>query len=299
MIKLNLAYSEKSDIVFSKINYPDGQNDVRILNFLQSNKTTLSFEDIKNSEVEIVSRFNNFIDLEFILAATQSLRELGCEDISLRIPSLFSARCDRKFVEGGNSYLKDITAPILNLQNYSSVTVVDVHNFKQAKRRIHNLVNESKLEYLVKEALAELKGDVGDRSNFVDKKCYIISPDKGAKPRTEVVQSTLIGWKTEVVQCDKVRDMATSKIIGLDVPKQDFEGLDCVIVDDICSRGGTFVEITKILKQKNCGKVYLIVAHYEGTADINLLKKSGIEKIFTTNSMLDINNDFIKQINVF
>ena len=125
MIKLNLAYSEKSDIVFSKINYPDGQNDVRILNFLQSNKTTLSFEDIKNSEVEIVSRFNNFIDLEFILAATQSLRELGCEDISLRIPSLFSARCDRKFVEGGNSYLKDITAPILNLQNYSSVTVVD------------------------------------------------------------------------------------------------------------------------------------------------------------------------------
>jgi len=293
MIKLNLAYPERSDIEFNAISYPDGQHDVRILNFLQSNKTNLSFEDIKNSEIEIVSRFNNFIHLEFILAATQSLREIGCEDISLRIPSLFSARCDRKFVEGGNSYLKQITAPILNLQNYSSVTVIDVHNFKQAKRRIHNLVNESVLPQMVKEALNEIKGDNSTKIT------YIISPDKGAKPRTEAVCSTLNGWHYKTVQCDKVRDLDTSKIIDLDVPLQDFEGIDCVIIDDICSKGGTFVEISKKLKERNCGKIYLVVAHYEGTADTNLLKESGIEKIFTTNSMLDVESfDFINQINV-
>ena len=296
MIKLNLAYPDRSDIAFDAISYPDGQHDIRILNFLQSNKTALSYEDIKNSEIEIVSRFNNFIHLEFILAATQSLRELGCEDISLRIPSLFSARCDRKFVEGGNSYLKQITAPILNMQNYSSVTVVDVHNFKQAKRRIHNLINETVLPKLVIEAISDLR-------KTENKKCYIISPDKGAKPRTESVCSELvhlIGNFTSVIQCDKVRDMHTSKIIGLDVPLEDFGGTDCIIIDDLIDGGRTFIDISEILKNRNCGKIYLVLAHGIFSSGFDKLRTC-IDKIYVTNSFKDINDEtgFINQIDIF
>jgi len=298
MIKLNLKDKTKSDIAYKKISYPDGQNDIRILNCFENDKDELIEEKsnwIRNAgDIQIISRFNNFIDFEFIIAATQCLKEIGCENIHLRIPYMFSARCDRKFVNGGNFYLKSITSLIINSQDYSSVTTCDVHNFKKTNELIKNFYNESILPLLVKEALFLVNEDYSS-------KCYIISPDKGAKFRTESVCKEIRGWDYEIVQCDKERDLLTSKIEKLIIPKDNFDGSDCIILDDLIDGGRTFTTISQELKKRNCGRIFLVASHGIFSAGFDKLKESGIEKIFVTNSYSDIQNTngFIHQIDVF
>lgn len=113
---LNLAYSDSSDIKYRHDKFPDGQNQI----IIQST--------IGDSPVRIVSRLNNFIDLEKIICATQSLRELGVEDISLEVPYFLGSRSDRKFERGSNNYIKTVIAPIINSQNYKHVFVMDAHS---------------------------------------------------------------------------------------------------------------------------------------------------------------------------
>lgn len=63
---------------------------------------------------------------------------------------------------------------------------------------------------------------------------------------------------------------------------------DVLIIDDICSKGGTFYHSAKKLKELGANKIYLYVSHCENTIySGELLKDNGlIEKIFTTDSIL-------------
>jgi len=69
--------------------------------------------------------------------------------------------------------------------------------------------------------------------------------------------------------------------------RQDFEGKDILIVDDICVKGGTFKGLAKLLKKSYCGKLYLAVSHMTvqqlGTDPVTHY----FDKVFTTNSKYD------------
>ena len=65
----------------------------------------------------------------------------------------------------------------------------------------------------------------------------------------------------EVVECSKLRNINTGEIRGTKVHSTGFLNHDCVIVDDICDGGRTFIEIAKVLKQKGAGKIKLYVTH--------------------------------------
>lgn len=88
----------------------------------------------------------------------------------------------------------------------------------------------------------------------------------------------------------KNRDWETGEIKGLDLSGEinQLPGKDILIVDDICSRGGTFYYSAKKLKETGVNKIYLYVTHCENTIyDGELLKSNGlIEKIYTTDTIL-------------
>ncbi len=88
----------------------------------------------------------------------------------------------------------------------------------------------------------------------------------------------------------KNRDWETGEIKGLDLSGEidQLPGKDILIVDDICSRGGTFYHSAKKLKEAGVGKIYLYVTHCENTIyEGELLKNNGlIEKIYTTDTIL-------------
>jgi ribose-phosphate pyrophosphokinase len=86
----------------------------------------------------------------------------------------------------------------------------------------------------------------------------------------------------------KKRNWETGKIEGLDVAGcvDKINGSNILIVDDICSRGGTFYHSAKKLKELGANKIYLYVTHCENTIlDGDLLTSGLIEKVYTTNSI--------------
>ena len=277
MRTLNLTNPDKSDIEYKISKFPDGQQDVTITWNLTP----------KLKEVEIISHLNGFKDLELVLCATAALRNMNVNKIHLKTPYLLGARSDRQFVRGGTSYVRDIIAPILNKQKYKSVTCWDVHSDVSAGviKKLNIISNIPLVQFALKEI---------DTKNYI-----LLSPDGGSLKKIYKVVD-YINYKDEVIVCSKSRD-TEGKLTKTVVPMGQLwnSTKNILIIDDICSGGRTFTNISTELKNNGYkGNIYLIVTHYENTADIEKLKQY-FTKIYCTNSICDVQNDFIKQLNVY
>ena len=93
----------------------------------------------------------------------------------------------------------------------------------------------------------------------------------------------------------KQRDVKTGKLKAFKVYADDLRGRDCIIVDDICDGGGTFMGLAEELKQKGAGKLYLAVSHGIFNRGFEELNKV-FEKIYTTDSFRDIEEEGVVQI---
>lgn len=291
MITLDLTNEEKSDIKYKPINYPDGQRDLIIEK--ESCYSIIpppnSFR-ILNHHVKIKSRLNNAEDLLMIVCATKALRNLKVKEIHLYTPYIMGLRSDRLFQVGGNRYIKDIIAPILNAQNFESVTCFDAHSYV-AENCINNLENIDN-EELVRFAISKIKNP---------QHMIVIAPDDGASKKIFKLMNSL-DYEGDIIICSKDRDK-DGKLTKTIVPNFDYSK-DIVIIDDIFDFGGTFKNIAKAINEKipesasKIGKKYLICTHTiqeEGLKDA--LKY--FDTIYTTNSYKDFNIDKVKQLNVF
>jgi ribose-phosphate pyrophosphokinase len=72
------------------------------------------------------------------------------------------------------------------------------------------------------------------------------------------------------------------------------KGSNILIVDDICSKGGTFYHSAKKLKELGAKEVYLYISHCENSILQGEVLTSGIiERVFTTDSILTEEHDKI------
>ena len=176
---LNLTNNETSDIKFEVSKFPDGQQQVKI--DFSNHITHINVKDNYYNNyyaipfpVIIKARLNNFKDLELIICATKSLKELGVKEIHLYTPYFLGSRSDRKFEEGSNNYLKDVICPIINSLNFESVTILDPHsdvleaclnNFKKVNKSVELL----DLLYLDKLGSDKTKGGSFDKVHDLSK----------------------------------------------------------------------------------------------------------------------------------
>ncbi len=107
------------------------------------------------------------------------------------------------------------------------------------------------------------------------------------------------------VKCEKHRNTSTGQLSGFEAYCDDLKGQPCIIVDDICDGGGTFLGIAEELKKKNAGDLYLVVSHgifSKGLKDL----ASTFNAIFTTNSFRNVsgsefeirNERYIHKLNI-
>jgi ribose-phosphate pyrophosphokinase len=117
--------------------------------------------------------------------------------------------------------------------------------------------------------------------------CY---PDEGAAKR----YSDLLSM--EYVFCMKHRDWRTGKIERLELTEPEkVRGRNILIVDDICSKGGTFTHTAEALRLAGAEDVMLYVTHCENTIKKGTVLTDGlISRVFTTNSILRIQHDKIE-----
>ncbi|WP_299899019.1 ribose-phosphate diphosphokinase [uncultured Aquimarina sp.] len=235
-------------------------------------------ENNVGNEVMITHRLNSFNDVGLLLVATDVLRRMGVKEIKVLIPYFPAARQDRVMVSGEALSVK-VYADIINAQNYSEVMVFDPHS--EVTSALLDNVNVIQNYEFVKQCL-----------NHIDEEVLLISPDGGALKKIYKVSEYLGG--IEVIECSKKRDVKTGKLSGFRVYEEDLKGKHCVIVDDICDGGGTFLGLATALKEKNAGKLGLIVSHGIFSRGFEELKKS-FDMVFTTNSFKDVHEDGVVQ----
>lgn len=205
--------------------------------------------------------------------------------IKLWVPYLLNARMDRIKKPEQNFSLK-VFANFINSLNFDCVMTYNVHsNVSEALiDKIINIDPNSDVDTVI----SDYKPDV------------IYFPDEGACKRYAdldcIKESGL-----PVIFGIKKRDFATGKILGLDVVSDtDLTGKKVLIVDDICSAGGTFKFSAMKLKELGASDVALYISHCEDNIQNgDLLKTDLVSKIYTTDSILHISDPKIQIIRKF
>ena len=229
-------------------------------------------------KVTITHRLNSFNDLGLLCITVDALRRMDVKIIDLFIPYFPAARQDRVMIPGEPLSVK-VYADIINAMQLNKVFVFDAHSEVTPA-----LLNNSTVipNYtFIKEVL-----------NVIGENVKLISPDGGALKKIYKVSEFLGG--VDVVECSKSRDVKTGKLSGFKVYDDDLNGIDCLIVDDICDGGGTFVGLAEELKKKNAGKLYLAVSHGIFNKGFEVL--NCFDKIFTTNSVKDFEGESVQVI---
>lgn len=200
--------------------------------------------------------------------------------ITLIMPYIPNARMDRTHNAGEVHMLKYFCRFINDLK-FDTVQVMDPHSDVSATLLDRLFYIDP--TYFVKQAVEESRAQ------------YIFFPDDGAAKRygpTYNFRPYLNGKKN--------RDWATGAIKGLEVEnpmglKDDFHGKGIIIIDDICSRGGTFMHAASALKKMGFAKIDLCVTHCEKTifAGKVLSSDSPINHVYTTDSIFKGEHDKI------
>ena len=95
----------------------------------------------------------------------------------------------------------------------------------------------------------------------------------------------------------KKRDWSTGEIQGLSISGRTelVENSTILIVDDICSKGGTFYHSAKALKELGAKEIYLYISHCENTVlEGDLIQSDLIKRIYTTNSIFTKTNEKVE-----
>lgn len=227
------------------------------------------------TRVVITNRFDNMGELMKVAIAKDALERRGIKKFDLVMPYIPYARQDR-VCEKYESFTLKVFTDFLNSLNFDVVHVMDPHS-DVAPALINNCNIISNIEYVARALV-----DISDL-------CYLIIPDTGATKKAQALQKSL-NFK-DAVQCNKIRDTKTGDLTGFKVYDYlHFGDAPCIIVDDICDGGGTFIGLAEKLKEYNAGDLYLFVTHGIFSKGFEELLKF-FTKIYYTNSWISLSND--------
>ncbi|AMW61225.1 ribose-phosphate pyrophosphokinase [Bacillus phage Nigalana] len=202
------------------------------------------------------------------------------KDIILKVLYMPYSRMDRE--EGVSVFTLKYVSEFVNSLGFHKVIMMEPHsNVSPALVNKTIAVYPTKVDYLYQ---------VMRIVNFDKDKDYLLFPDAGAMSRYK----DLKGYKT--VTCSKERDFQTGNIIGFKLLDEMEPNRKVIIMDDLISKGGTFVGyfngkysgVGVTAKNMGARSVYLLTAHCEKTIfDGEILKTDYIDEVFTSDSMLD------------
>jgi ribose-phosphate pyrophosphokinase len=257
------------------IKYPDGS----------------SYVDVLNESCDIVFKINSYEDLWHLGQILEAQEHLNRYSV-VTIPNLIDAQAEKRFEKGQSSGLK-LVAMFLNQFKNAHYKIFHPHDAGVVEALFDRVTIIDNSEF-IKDTLSKIyceqnniKQDLGinyhvkhDLSNLI-----LMSSDAGGfKPLMKLCDK--IGWKKGTYSASKARNSETGKLTQL-VSKLDFKGKDILIVDDISVYGGTFKGLSKMLKARNCGRLYLAVSHMT----VQNLGEDPVtnyfDKVFTTNSKYD------------
>ena len=240
----------RSTIGYTPFTFPDGQRHITLEG------------DVSYSVVTITTSLTCADDLFDLLLVTDILKT-NHNEVDLRIDYLTGGRMDRP-INSRQPFTLKVVTDIIKTGGFRSVLVLDPHSSVSTY-----LLGATTGMPNIGEVLAHYDSD----------DTVIVIPDKGAGNR---VLAMTDGTDFTVTSCSKERDLATGKLSGFVVHDPDeVKGKRCLIIDDICDGGGTFVGLAKVLRAAGAKSVDLFVTH-------GIFSKGrvleGIDEIYSTDS---------------
>lgn len=270
ILNLNPSFKpvQGTEIAFKSFTFSGGEPHIKI---------DTDFD--KSEEVTVTHRINSFNDLGLLCLTVDALKHMDVTLANLVIPYFPAARQDRLMIPGEPLSVK-VYADIINGFGFKKVIVLDAHSEVTPAVLDHCYAVPN--HAFIQEVIRLIGTDV-----------TLISPDGGALKKIYKVSEFLGG--VEVIECSKSRDVKTGKLTGFKAYTDNLEGKDCLIVDDICDGGGTFLGLAEELKKKNAGNLYLAVTHGIFNKGFDELKEV-FQHIYTTNSFREITHENVTQI---
>ena len=198
----------------------------------------------------------------------------------LKIDYMMYQQDDRRFKTEESFGLK-VISNFINTMKWDKVEIFHPHSDKV--EFIDNCIIASNQSF-VEDAILDV------RSYTFNRFPYWVIPDSGAF-KTQFKQIENIEYPN-FITCMKSRNHETGGIETV-VNVGDLSGQACFIVDDICLGGRTFIQIAQKLREKNCGKLYLIVSHGVFNQGIEHLLEH-FDYIYTTDSICSIEHEKLK-----
>lgn len=194
----------------------------------------------------------------------------------LYMPYIPHARMDRVRNYGDVFTLKAF-AKVINDMKFSAVIVRDPHS--PVAEALFNNIEIEKADDYIKDAVY----NVAMTYKIEPKDVRLFFPDEGAMKRYMNILPNQYAFGI------KNRDWTTGNILNLQIVVPNGVSLDhqvCLIVDDICSRGGTFYHAAKALDQYGVKNINLYVTHLEPSVfEGDMYQRHSVEYIFTTQSI--------------
>lgn len=227
-------------------------------------------------EVDITISIDSPAAIVIFHQALDILNRWGVSHFTVLITYFLGARMDRPL-----SIEEPFTAKIIG--NLLNNELVDAYQIFDAHSRVasdhltgFSYVREFHLhENFIKSVINDIVKKEVSKESLV-----LISPDEGAKNK---VLSLGANFKLPVLSALKARDPHTGQILSSTLEKGDLTGMNCLIVDDICDGGATFVALHDLLKAQGADKIFLAVSH--GIFSKGLIPLQGFTQVYTTNSV--------------
>ena len=201
-----------------------------------------------NVHCMIFALIRNSADVLKLLMVHDALkRQLNAGLISLNMPYIPYARQDR-VCNQGEAFSLQVFSRLINGCNFDKVYVSDPHS-DVAPALLNNVSIMPSSSIIMDSSYKWAK--------YLD--ALVVSPDAGANKKVADTCKAL-GIES-FIRADKSRNLLTGEILNTEVYCDDLDGRNCIIFDDICDGGRTFIELGKALKLKGAGDVGLFVTH--------------------------------------
>lgn len=237
--------------------YPDGSKYVEVSSF----------------EEAFTYRIESYEDL-WLLRQLRDIYAYNNLNATVYIPWFFEGQADRRFASNMPDSLK-LVCKFINDMQWKAVYVLHPHNSSVLESLINNVVIISNSGF-IKQVLAL---NSSNKDNTI-----LMSTDAGGfKPLMQLASE--LRWEGETYSASKARVLNSLGLpeIVQQVDREDFNGKDILLVDDICVKGGTFIGLAEKLKTRNVGKLFLAVTHMT-VANPSPKLFEVFDRVFTTNS---------------
>lgn len=266
MIKLN---GEKLKIT----NFPNSES---LISFAEFEPKTLTGNNV------ITFKYENDSDLIHLMFVKKFLDGIS-ENTILNIPYFPYSRMDRTENLSTVFTLKYLCSFINDLK-FKSVIISEPHS-DVVTALLDNVYVRNTTKVIAEKLMNELEYDKKD--DCLD---FILYPDAGAQKR----YSKQISYD-KYITCNKIRNFETGYITSMEtqfhLPQHTStkdKKIRVIIVDDLCSKGTTFLKAAENVKQGYPNaEIYLVVTHCENAIfKGELLKTDFIKEIHTTDSII-------------